>query len=245
MDLAKEAGVDAVKFQTWKTENLILKDTAKAEYQLEQTGEGSQYDMIKALELNYGQFRELKEYCEQKDILFLSTPDEEESAEFLYQLGVPVIKVGSGELTNLLYLKRLARYHKPIILSTGMGTSEEVIRAKKIIFGEGNQELILLHCTTDYPAALSDVNLSAMETLQKETGCLIGYSDHTLGTDVPLVALSLGAVVIEKHFTYGKSAAGPDHSASLSPAELKELVQKIREYERLSPAAGHHDLAGL
>lgn len=236
IDIAHEAGVDAVKFQTWKTEALILQGTKKAAYQEENTGkEESQFDMIKKLELPYEHFRELKQYCDEKGILFLSTPDEEESAQFLNGL-VPCFKIGSGELTNIFFLKCVAKLGKPIILSTGMGTVDECRKARDVIFSTGNKQLIMLHCTSDYPTPFSDVNLRAMETLDTEMNrdagpVLVGYSDHTEGISVPVVAAAQGAVVIEKHFTYDKNAAGPDHKASLSPDELKEMVRKIRETE--------------
>ncbi len=237
VDIAKNAGVDAVKFQTWKTEALILQGTKKAAYQEENTGKNeSQFDMIKKLELSYENFTELKKYCDEKGILFLSTPDEEESARFLNEL-VPCFKIGSGELTNLLFLKYVAKFGKPIILSTGMGTVGECRKAHDAIFSTGNKQLIMLHCTSDYPTPFSDANLRAMETLDTEinldagTPILVGYSDHTEGISVPIVAAAQGAAVIEKHFSYDKNAAGPDHRASLSPAELKEMVKKIRETE--------------
>ncbi len=242
VDIAKEAGVDAVKFQTWKTEALILQGTKKAAYQEENTKAGkeeSQFDMIKKLELSYNDFREIKRYCDKKDVLFLSTPDEEESAEFLNGLGVPCFKIGSGELTNYLLLRYIAKFGKPIILSTGMGTIEECRKAHDAIFSTGNKILIMLHCTSDYPTLFSDVNLRAMETLGTEMNhdanvpVLIGYSDHTEGITVPVVAVAQGAAVIEKHFTYDKSAVGPDHRASLSPKELHEMVKKIRETETI------------
>lgn len=242
VDIAHEAGVDAVKFQTWKTEALILQGTKKAAYQEEQTGSNeSQFDMIKKLELPYRDFRELKAYCDKKGILFLSTPDEEESARFLNEL-VPCFKIGSGELTNIFFLKCVAKLGKPIILSTGMGTVEECRKARDAIFSTGNKQLVMLHCTSDYPTPFSDVNLRAMETLDTEMNwdagpVLIGYSDHTEGISVPVVAAAQGAVVIEKHFTYDKNAAGPDHKASLSPDELKEMVKKIRETETIRGSA--------
>lgn len=242
IDIAHEAGVDAVKFQTWKTEALILQGTKKAAYQEENTGkQESQFDMIKKLELPHGDFRELKAYCDKKGILFLSTPDEEESARFLNEL-VPCFKIGSGELTNIFFLKCVAKLGKPIILSTGMGTVEECRTARDAIFSTGNKQLVMLHCTSDYPTPFSDANLRAMETLDTEMNrdagpVLVGYSDHTEGISVPVVAAAQGAVVIEKHFTYDKNAAGPDHKASLSPDELKEMVRKIRETEAILGSA--------
>ncbi|MCD4760110.1 N-acetylneuraminate synthase family protein [archaeon] len=236
IDIAKDAGVDVVKFQTWLTEELCLQDTKKAEYQEELTGEGeSQFDMIKKLELSYEDFKELKQYCDEKGIIFMSTPDEETSAEFLANtIHVPAIKVGSGELTNLSYMGFLASFNKPLIVSTGMGTIEEIKAAQKQIYNKNNQNVVFLHCTTDYPTRLEDVNLNAMLTMKKQLRTLVGYSDHTEGIYVPLVAAALGATIIEKHFTYDRMAYGPDHKASLSPDQLKEMVQEIRTLEKLS-----------
>ncbi len=238
VDIAKEAGVDAVNFQTWITEELCLEDTMKATYQEEQTGaDESQFDMIKKLELSYADFEELKRYCDEKGIMFMSTPDEEGSARFLVdRIGVPIVKVGSGELTNLSYLRFLASLGKPLVVSTGMGDTDEVRAAKEVIFGQGNQNVVFLHCTTDYPTRFEDVNLRAMLSMRDDLETLIGYSDHTMGTYVPLVAVALGATVIEKHFTYDRLAYGPDHKASLSPDQLKEMVQEIRELEKVPEA---------
>jgi sialic acid synthase SpsE len=194
----------------------------------------SQYDMAKKLELNYCDFIELKKYCDEKDILFLSTPDEEKSAKFLAeQIKVPFIKVGSGELTNLHYLDYLSSLGLPLIVSTGMGTIEEIKTAQTTIYGQNNKNVIFLHCTTDYPTRLEDVNLNAMLTMKKELGTIVGYSDHTMGIETPLIAVALGAKVIEKHFTYDRNAFGPDHKSSLSPDQLKELVIEIRELEKI------------
>jgi N,N'-diacetyllegionaminate synthase len=235
VDIAKDCGADIVKFQTWLTEELCLPDTEKAEYQKEQTGEEeTQFDMIKKLELSYDEFKELKDYCDKKEIIFMSTPDEEKSAKFLVnEIKVPALKVGSGELTNLQYMKFLASFNLPMIVSTGMGTVEEVKAAKEMIDEENNNKIIFLHCTTDYPAKYEDVNLNAMLTVKKELGTLVGYSDHTMGIYVPLVAAALGATVIEKHFTYNRLAEGPDHKASLSSDQLKEMIDEIRKLERL------------
>lgn len=235
VDIAKECGADIVKFQTWLTEELCLPDTEKAEYQKEQTGEGeTQFDMIKKLELSYNEFKELKEYCDKKEIIFMSTPDEETSAKFLVnETKVPALKAGSGELTNLQYMKFLAAFNLPMLISTGMGTIEEVQAAKKVIDEENNSEVVFLHCTTDYPAKFEDCNINAMLTMKKELGTLVGYSDHTMGIYVPLVAAALGATVIEKHFTYDRLAEGPDHKASLSPDQLKEMIDEIRKLENL------------
>lgn len=234
IDIAKESGADAVKFQTWITENLCMTNTKKAEYQKEHTGEGSQFEMIKKLEISFKDFKALKEYCDKKGIIFMSTPDDRESAEFLVNLGIPAIKIGSGELNNLLYLKFLARFNKPIILSTGTGTLKDVKKAVDTLHETGNLDIVVLHCTTDYPTKLYDVNLRAMLTMKEQFNVLVGYSDHTLSMDVPVIARALGAVVIEKHFTYDKNAFGPDHKASFSPKELTEMVKSIRELDMLS-----------
>jgi len=227
VNVAKEAGADVVKFQTFKAENLVTKDALMASYQSKNTGiKQSQQEMLKKLELNYENFNELKNYCDEKDIIFLSTPHTEDAADYLDDL-VPAFKIGSGDLTNLPYLEKIAKKGKPIILGTGMGTIGEVKEAVEIIT-RYNDQLILLHCTTNYPCPKSDVNLLAMKTMQKETGCIVGYSDHTEGVQVPKYAVSLGAQVIEKHFTLDKNMDGPDHKASLDPYELKEMVQKIR-----------------
>ena len=231
IDLAKEAGADAVKFQTWITEELMAKESPMAEYAKKNTKEISQFEMIKKLELSFDEFRELKKYADKKGIIFLSTPDEEISADFLYELGVPAFKIGSGELTNSFMLEHVAKKGLPIILSTGMGDLEEVRKAVEIINLCGNQNLVLLHCTTDYPAKIEEINLKAMQTLAKEFNTLVGYSDHTEGILVPSIAVVLGACVIEKHFTFDKNAEGPDHKASLNPDEFKEMVELIRKTE--------------
>jgi N,N'-diacetyllegionaminate synthase len=235
VDIAKEAGVDIVKFQTWITEELCLPETKKAEYQKEQTGENeSQFEMIKKLELSYEEFSELKKYCDKKKMIFMSTPDEEKSANFLINdLNMCAIKIGSGELTNHQYINFLASFNKPTIVSTGMSRIGEIKKAKDIIFNKGNKNVIFLHCTTDYPTKYEDVNLNAMLTMKKNLNTLVGYSDHTEGIYVSLVAIALGATVIEKHFTYDRHAFGPDHRASLSPTELKEMIQEIRNLEKL------------
>ncbi|MBD3249376.1 N-acetylneuraminate synthase [Candidatus Woesearchaeota archaeon] len=223
IDAAKESGADAVKFQTFTAKDLVTAEAQKAEYQ----GKGTQKEILENLELKKEDFRLLKEYCDKKEIIFLSTPHTEDALEFLDDL-VPSHKIGSGDLNNLPFLEKVSKKGKPMILSTGMSTLEEVKEAADTI-KEHNDQLILLHCTTSYPCERKDVNLNAMHTLREETGCLVGYSDHTLGTDVSLMAANMGAVVIEKHFTLDKTMDGPDHKASLDPSELKELVQKLRK----------------
>lgn len=234
IDVAKEAKVDAVKFQTFKTEKIVSRSAEMAEYQKENLKtQESQYEMIKRLELSYDSFKELKQYCEDKNILFLSTPDDEDSLDFLVELQVEQIKIGSTEVTNLNYLRKIAKKNLPIILSTGMSTLGEVEAALTTIYEEGNKNITLLHATTDYPTAYDDVNLRAMSTLKNAFNIPVGYSDHTLGYEAAIAAVTMGAVVIEKHFTLDKNMEGPDHKASLNPEELKEFVVKIRNTEKL------------
>lgn len=234
IEAAKEANVDAVKFQTFKTEKIVGKFADMAEYQKENLEKKeSQYEMIKKLELSYEAFKELKQYCDENNIMFLSTPDDEDSLDFLVDLKVPMIKIGSTEVTNLDYLKKIARKSLPIILSTGMSTLGETETALDIIYKEGNKNVTLLHATTDYPTQYEDVNLKAMSTLKSAFNVPVGYSDHTLGYEAAVAAVTMGAVVVEKHFTLDKNMEGPDHKASLEPQQLKEFVKKIRNTELL------------
>lgn len=231
-DAAKEAGVDAIKFQTWKTENIVTAQARQAAYQTENTGvEESQYDMLKKLELSYDHFRYIKDYCKKIGIDFLSTPDEEESLEFLVNLGLPLIKVGSGEVTNIPYLRKIGSRKKPVILSTGMSNLAQVATAYDTLLTAGAPSVALLHCTTNYPCPVDEVNLKAMCTLRDALKCQVGYSDHTMGLEVPVAAVALGAEIIEKHFTLDRTMDGPDHKASLEPTELKLMVQQIRNIE--------------
>ena len=229
VDVAVEAGADAVKFQTFSSENLVTKKVPKAKYQ-EESLEGSktQFQMLKKLELGYNDFKLLKKYCDEKNIIFLSTPHTEDAIDFLDPL-VPAFKIGSGDLTNIQFLKKVAKRGKPIILSTGMATMEEVKEALDAIYGEGNRKVVVLHCTTNYPCHRNEVNLRAMQAMRKDLGCLVGYSDHTLGIDVSQMAVNLGASVIEKHFTLDKSMDGPDHKASLESKELTNMIIAIRD----------------
>lgn len=231
VDAAKKAGVDAVKFQTFRSESLVSSKAPKAKYQKEASGD-SQLEMLKRLELSENDFIELKNYCDRKKIVFLSTPFDPESADFLDKLDIPAFKIGSGDLTNLQLIKQIAKYGKPIILSTGMSTMAEIERAVKEIESTKNINLILLHCTSNYPASHDTVNLSAMETLRKKFGLTIGYSDHTIGLEVSIAAVAMGAKVIEKHFTLDKEMDGPDHKASIEPQELAHLVKAIRNIEK-------------
>lgn len=233
IDVAESCGCDAVKFQTFKAENIVTKTADKAEYQLKSTDETeSQLDMLKKLELKYEIHRELMEYCRQKGIDFLSTPFDEESVDFLESLNIQAYKIPSGEITNKPYIQLVAGKNKPIILSTGMATVEEVSKAISWIIEEGNKQISLLHCTTNYPTAVEEVNLKAMLTLKEEFALPVGYSDHTNGYEVPIAAAALGAEILEKHFTLDKNMEGPDHKASLEPEELKLMVQAVRNVEK-------------
>jgi N,N'-diacetyllegionaminate synthase len=237
VDVAVQAGADAVKFQTFKTERLVTPDASKAEYQRQTTDAAeSQYDMLRQLELSPKVHQELMAHCLEKSILFMSTPFGEESADLLDDLGVAVFKVPSGEITHLSFLTHIARYGKPMIVSTGMSYLGEVEAAVRAIEQAGNSKLVLLHCVSNYPADSVDVNLRAMHTLATAFGVPVGYSDHTLGIEVALAAVALGACVIEKHFTLDRNQVGPDHRASLEPDELRRLVQGIRTVEA---ALGH------
>lgn len=233
VDVAKKAEVDAVKFQTFKSEEIVTFKAEQAKYQTENIGKKeSQYKMLKKLELSYGDFKKIKDYCDKKKIIFLSTPHSGQKDVDLVAKLCPVIKVGSGDLTNLPTLEYIAQKNLPIILSTGMATLKEVKEAVKTILPI-NKKLILLHCTTSYPAPLDKVNLRAILTLKKEFNLPIGYSDHTEGILAPAIAITLGAKVIEKHFTLGRNLPGPDHKASLEPGELKEMVLAIRNTKKI------------
>lgn len=231
-DAAKAAGADIVKFQTWKTEALITKKVAMAEYQQENTGVSqTQFEMLKDLELTQDEFRKIKEYCDSIGIVFASTADEAESLDFLISLGIPFIKVGSGEIGNVSYLRYIGSKKMPVILSTGMSTIEDVELSIKALREGGASDITLLHCTTSYPCSNEDVNLKAMQTLADVFGMRVGYSDHTIGSTVAIAAVALGACVIEKHFTLDKDMEGPDHKASATPKEFADLVQKVRSTE--------------
>lgn len=233
-DAAKEAGVDAIKFQTWKTENIVTRTTALAEYQNKNivSADDSQFEMLKQLELKYDDFIKIQTYCNQIGLHFMSTPDEEDSLQFLLSLGLDTIKVGSGEITNIPYLRKIGNSNKNVILSTGMSYLGDVERAYNTLLQAGAKEIILLHCTTNYPCPMEEVNLNAMLTLKEAFKCRVGYSDHTVGIEIPIAAVAMGAEIIEKHFTLDKSMEGPDHKASLNPFELKEMVEAIRNIEK-------------
>ena len=230
VDAAVHAGADAVKFQAFKAERLTSSHAPKAAYQKKTTGaKESQLDMLRRLELSERQHAALADYCIKKGILFLSSPFDEESADSLDRLNVPLFKIPSGEITNLPFLAHIARKKKPIILSTGMSDLREIDRAVKVIRATGNERIALLHCVSNYPAAPETINLRAMETMRKKFKLPVGYSDHSEGSEIALAAVALGAVIVEKHFTLDRTMAGPDHRASIEPAELKTLVAGIRK----------------
>lgn len=233
VEAAKEAGADAVKFQTFKTEKILTRSTRMAEYQKDNLGsDETQFQMIKALELSYEHFASLQAYSASIGIDFLSTPDEEDSLDFLAdELSLPWIKIGSGEVTNLPFLRRIAAKQRPMILSTGMSTLGEVERAVRLLREINQQELVLLHCTTNYPCPPQEVNLRAMLTMRQAFNVRVGYSDHTIGSEVPVAAVALGAEMIEKHLTLDKAMEGPDHRASLDPSEFREMVRQVRAIE--------------
>jgi N,N'-diacetyllegionaminate synthase len=235
IDVAASCGADAVKFQTYKAEKLVSKLAKKAEYQIQTTGiSESQFDMLKKLELSQNDFSELKRYSESAGIEFPSSPFDEESLEFLVRLGMKKIKIASGEVTNLPFLEKIAQTKKNIILSTGMCSFSEVEQAIDILLKNGakRDDITVLHCNTEYPTPFEDVNLRAMITMRDKLGLDTGYSDHTRGITIPIAAVSLGAVMIEKHFTLDKTMSGPDHDASLGPEELESMVKAIRTVEK-------------
>ncbi len=235
VDIASASGADAVKFQTFLADKLVTSSAEKAEYQKKNTGaEESQYEMLKKLELSFDDFERLQAYCRKKGIRFLSTPFDEESAVFLIdKLKMDKIKIPSGEVINLPFLRFLAKFGKPLILSTGMSDMGEIERAVETVFETSPAlSLSLLHCTTNYPCPMDEVNLRAMITLKEHFGLPIGYSDHTMGIEVAIAAVSLGAQIIEKHFTLNRNLPGPDHRCSLEPHELNTLVASIRNIEQ-------------
>ena len=234
IDAAAEAKADAVKFQTFKTELCVSKNAKKASYQEQTTGKDeSQFEMIKKLELNVHAHEELIKYCKFKNIMFLSTPFDSYSIELLDGFGLEIFKIPSGEITNLPYLRQIGRLNKKIILSTGMANLGEVEAAINALTqsGTNHENIALLHTNTQYPTPMRDVNLKAMLTMKEAFKLDVGYSDHTLGIEVPIAAAALGASIIEKHFTLDKNMQGPDHRASLEPSELKAMVEAIRNIE--------------
>ena len=252
IDVAVRAGADAVKFQTFKAERLVTRDAPKAEYQSQTTDPGeTHFDMIRRLEMSPQMHVELIEYCREQGILFLSSPFDEESADLLDELGVAAFKIPSGEITNLGYLAHIASKGKPMIVSSGMSCLGEVEAAVRAIQEAGNRDYVLLHCVSNYPADPADVNLRAMHTMATAFGAPVGYSDHTLGIEVPMAAVALGACVIEKHFTLDRNLPGPDHRASLEPDELATMVRGIRIVEeslghgRKEPAPSEAETAAV
>lgn len=234
VDVAVNAGADAVKFQTFNAELVVSKYAPKAGYQKVATGKDeSQLEMIKKLELDFNAHKELLRYCLKKKIIFISSPFDLESIDLLNKLGLKIIKVPSGEITNLPYLRKVGALKKKIILSTGMSKFMEVKQAVDILVKSGTKkkDIAVLHCNTEYPTPMRDVNLKAMQTIGNKLGVAIGYSDHTLGKEVSLAAVAMGAAVIEKHFTLDRNMSGPDHRASLEPAEFSDMVKMIRNIE--------------
>ena len=233
VDVAAEAGADAVKFQTFKADQVVSAAAPKAEYQLQTTDASeSQLEMLRRLELSPKAHRELQTYCRERGVLFMSTPFDEESADFLEELDVPVFKIASAEITNWPFLEYVARKRKPIVLSTGMSYLSEVDEAVRVIRKAGCDQLILLHCVSNYPTDPVDANLRAIQTMATSFQVPVGYSDHTFGIEVALAAVALGACMIEKHFTLDRNLPGPDHRASLEPTELKSFIRAIRNVER-------------
>jgi len=235
IDVAAEAGVDFVKFQTFKAEALVTQLAEKANYQKKLTDKvESQFEMIKKLELDEPAHEELIYYCEQKGVRFLSTPFDQNSIDLLAKLNIPFYKIPSGEITNLPYLRHIGRLGKPVVMSTGMATLEEVWAAMNVLLEAGTEkdQITILHCNTEYPTHMEDVNLKAMLTIRDELGVAMGYSDHTLGIEIPIAAVAMGATVIEKHFTLDRTLSGPDHASSLEPDELKVMVTAIRNIEK-------------
>ena len=245
IDVAKDAAADAVKFQTFTPEEVVSTQAPQAEYQKKNTGtEESQSEMLAHLALSYDTFRELKLYSEEKNIDFLSTPFSQKDADFLASIGMTAFKVSSGDLTNLPYLAHMAKKERPIILSTGMATLSEIREAITELRENGAQDIVIMQCTSEYPSPPSHVNLRVMDTLRKEFDCPVGFSDHTEGIAASVSAASLGASVIEKHFTTSRALPGPDHRASLEPIELKEMIAQIRARATLATIKVSEELLG-
>jgi len=241
IEVAASAGADYIKFQTFKTELNISKNAKKAGYQEKSTGSTeSQYDMVKKLELTFNDFRHIKKVCDDNNIGFLSTGFDFPSLDFLESLNPEFYKIPSGEITNFPYLRRIASYGRDVVMSTGMADIEEVKNAYNVLRKEGLEkgQISIVHCNTEYPTPMEDVNLKAMLHIKEELGVPVGYSDHTLGIEVPIAAVALGGVVIEKHFTLDRNMLGPDHSASLEPDELKNMVDAIRNIEKAISGSG-------
>ncbi len=236
VDAAARAGADYIKFQTFKAEALVSKNAQKAEYQQTNIKEkdSSQLNMLKKLELSERQHLDLIHYCQEKNIHFFSTAFDLESINFLKSCNLNLWKIPSGEITNYPYLKKIASFGEPVILSTGMCTMEDIEQAITVLTSNGTkkEDITVLHCNTEYPTPMQDVNLKAMQTISRKLGVKVGYSDHTLGIEVPIAAVALDATIIEKHFTLDRNMEGPDHKASLEPGELKAMVDAIRNIEK-------------
>ncbi|MDF2476008.1 MAG: N-acetylneuraminate synthase [Sphingobacterium sp.] len=240
IDIAVEAGVDYIKFQTFKAEKLVSKNAKKAEYQIQNMGgeEDSQFAMLKKLELSLQDHETLINYCKKKRIQFFSTAFDLDSLQYLKEIGLELVKIPSGEITNLPYLRKAAKLFSKVILSTGMSTMNDISLAVDVFRAEGISDITILHCNTEYPTPMEDVNLKAMLAIKDQFQTNIGYSDHTLGIEIPIAAVALGATVIEKHFTLDKSMPGPDHAASLEPVELVNMVTAIRNIEHAMTGNG-------
>lgn len=231
-DEAKKAGADVVKFQTWITEKLLTRRAAQAEYQTDNTGIAeSQYDMLKRLELSQSDFKRIKDYCDRIGIIFASTADEPDSLDYLLELGIPFVKIGSGEICNTPYLRYIGRKKLPVILSTGMSSLSDVDISVDTLRKGGAEDITLLHCTTSYPCPAESVNLRAMVTLKDAFHLPVGYSDHTIGSEAAIAAVTMGAGVIEKHFTLDRHMEGPDHVASTEPEDFRRMVEQLRNVE--------------
>lgn len=246
IDKAVEAGADLIKFQTFKSEKLVSKSAKQAEYQQRNIGkkDESQYEMLKKLELSFEDHQKLILYCRERNIRFWSTAFDMESIDFLHSLNMGLWKIPSGEITNYPYLKKIASLHEPIILSTGMCELSDIEAALNVLLKEGvcKEDIIILHCNTEYPTPYNDVNLKAMVEIGNKFNIKIGYSDHTKGIEIPIAAVALGATVIEKHFTLNRNMEGPDHKASLEPNELKQMVTSIRNIEQ-ALGTGHKEIS--
>ena len=234
IDVASEANADAVKFQSFIAENLVTFNAPKANYQIRRSNKTeSQYDMLKKLELSINFHEKLIDHCQKKNVIFLSTPFDYHSLNMLCELNIPVIKISSGDITNIPFLEHIAELEKPVILSTGMSNLSEVEKAVRSIINNGEKKLLaLMHCVSNYPAKYQDINLNVINTLQKAFDLPVGYSDHSIGIEIPIAAVAIGSVIIEKHFTLNKNFKGPDHKASAEPDELKKMIDCIRNIEK-------------
>jgi len=229
--VAKESGADAVKFQTWETDNIIVPTVSTAEYQKDSTKETNQYNMLKNLEISLDGFREIADYCKKIGIIFLSTPGDVKSAKFLNELDIPAFKIGSDDLDNFLLLKTVAEMKKPMIISTGMATMSEILKTQEFLQNINNR-IAFMHCTSSYPTKIEEANLRSIVSMKNKLKSIIGYSDHTMNVWVPIIVTGLGARIIEKHLTLDKTMVGPDHKISLNPQEFSNMVNLIRKLEK-------------